>query len=583
MTVLILMPVASSADDLWSNDYYRVVDGTGELSDLKKEDLDNTCVDFLKKYETDLVLAAVSTEDYEGGTMGDLALKYMNDYGFGYGENKDCIFFMADMDKESAEYVTFGDADDLIDGKYLETYADRAFNYREEYGVYGVLYAGARFVSGYLEDHAGEVKKKDAEPEDTSAFVPFHDETAPRVVDTADIFTDEEEKDMEGRINEIRNSQNKDVVIFTDVSTHGKERSIYAADFYDYNGYGIGPDYEGMCLFICMDSDNRGWWAACTGPKTKGLYTEALANAIDDELFPYMMSGNYGDGVKDWIDNIGRMYEKGNPFAPEWLPASDEDFERYNDREASRIVDDVGIFSDNEISSLSQKAREIGNRYDIDLVVYAARDLSYDGMSKEEFAEAFYKYNGYGLGKDHDGLLLVIFNHIYEGTPHVKGYFEIYAEGRGADKLSEVNRDRLLGFLKSDMDEDEKAFSGTEAYLDRVDHMERTGRVGRSVAYWIWIVFFGCICGGITGAITLGGAKKRMAASKLAINADVYMDKNSFKIEGPDRFINTTSSRRYSPVKTDSGSGGSSSGRSSYSSSYSGSSGRSHSGSGRSF
>ena len=65
LTLVLTLSFALPAlgDDLWNNDYMRVIDSTGELSDLKIEDLDNTCIEFMKKYETELVLSAVVPAD----------------------------------------------------------------------------------------------------------------------------------------------------------------------------------------------------------------------------------------------------------------------------------------------------------------------------------------------------------------------------------------------------------------------------------------------------------------------------------------------------------------------------------------
>ncbi len=630
ITILILttfLSFSTSADGLWNNEYYRVIDGTGELSDVKIESLDETCSEFREAYKTDLVLAAVNTADYEGLSFEDLAEGYFDDYSYGYGADRDCIIFVADMEKEEAEYVTFGNASSLVEDSYYEFAKSKVFDAKEEYGVYGVLYSGARYISGHLEDLAEEeatgkktpaaapAEEKAPEPEaapaaetapenaapsseesaeegrslpdwyvtDPASFEFFHDETAPRVNDYADIFTDDEEKEMEGRITEIRSGLQKDVVVYTDISSYGKGHKLLAADFYDMNGYGYGPEYEGICLFICMDPDERGWWAACSGTKTMGIYSEDVANAMDDALYPYMKSGDYGAGVLDWIDNVGTLYEKGNPFAPDWMPSPGEEPERFRDPAAPRIVDEVGLFTDSEKAELTSRAREVSGKYDVDLVIHTVPEVASTGMSHEEFAEAFYKYNGYGLGDGYDGILFVAFARQYDDEIDVDNV-TMYTEGRGGEKLTEVNRDRLLGYAQDGLDYADDKYKGTLKLIKVVDHMEKTGRVPRSTLYWAWIAVSGSLAGAIAGGFSLGRAKKNMEVPKLSGNADIYMDSSKFFITGNDVFLNTTSTRKYSPVKTESYSGGSSSShRSSYSSHYSGSTGRSHSGSGRRF
>ncbi|MCR5509126.1 MAG: TPM domain-containing protein [Lachnospiraceae bacterium] len=438
------------------------------------------------------------------------------------------------------------------------------------------------------DDHEGTLTElPDWYPEDGSEFVPFHDEGAPRVTDAADIFSDDDEWEMEKRLYEIRSEIDKDIVIYTDVSSYGMDQSILAADFYDYNGYGCGDDYEGICLFICMDPDDRGWWAATYGPETKKLYTEEFANELDEALYEYMASGEYGEGVKDWIENIHTLYVKGRPFSPDWLPAAGEEVERFHDPDAPRIDDKAGVIFNDGIRSLEKKAADIAGKYDKDIVIHTTPSTY--GMDIAEYAEKYYRYNGYGFGDDYDGILLVM---VYKGlsTSSANISYYIYASGSGNDKMTETNYGRLNSYADDNirLATPGKEAAGMSGWLSQVEHMERTGRISRSSLYWAWIAVFGSGCGAIFGGSKLKKAKKAMEIPALKGSADAYLIANSLKISGKDSFINSHTDRIYSPVKTDSGSSsssssGRSSGRSSYSSSYSGSSGRTHSGSGRKF
>ena len=96
-------------------------------------------------------------------------------------------------------------------------------------------------------------------PVSTKDFSFYNDTDIPRVVDEADIFTDEEEALMCRLIAQYTEETQHDIVIFTDTTDYGLGHAVYAADFYDFNGYGIGEENEGMCLLICMDPSDRGW------------------------------------------------------------------------------------------------------------------------------------------------------------------------------------------------------------------------------------------------------------------------------------------------------------------------------------
>jgi uncharacterized protein len=152
-------------------------------------------------------------------------------------------------------------------------------------------------------------------PESWSKFEYFYDSDAPQLTDTADIFTEEEESVIREKLRELREVYGSDFVVFTDVSTYGLSREIYAADFFEATGHGIGQDYSGMILFICMEPGNRGWWTAAKGA-VRPLFTEKAINWIDDKLEPYMRSGDYGQGVIQYLDNLDTLYRNGAPPVP---------------------------------------------------------------------------------------------------------------------------------------------------------------------------------------------------------------------------------------------------------------------------
>ena len=114
--------------------------------------------------------------------------------------------------------------------------------------------------------------------------------------------------------------------------------------------------------------------------------------------------------------------------------------------------------------------------------------------------------------------------------------------------------------------------------------MLKTGRVTRTPGYWGLIAVLGAFVGAAFGGIALSVAKRKMAVPRVKQTATDYLERDSLHIaDVQDQYLNTTTTRKYSPVERSSGGGSSGGGGSSYSSSYSGSSGTSHSGSGRSF
>ena len=408
-------------------------------------------------------------------------------------------------------------------------------------------------------------------PASTENFPFFHDEDAPRVVDKADIFTDEEAFRLELRIAEIRRELQRDIVVYTDVTDYGLGKEVCAADFFDFNGYGYGDEREGVCLFIDMDPYDRGWWACCTGSETMGLYTEHVANLIDDALYEYMASGAYGAGVADWVENIRTLYRKGVPFAPEWYPALGETLTPRGEPNPPLVVDELGLLTEAEAASLTAQAEEIAAKRGVDAVIHIMR--SPVGLDYGEVSALYYPYMGYS----ENGIMLTIFKREgYYASPHITAY------GSAADKLSETNENRMRDAC-SELLHENAYYEAASAWLKQADHMERTGRVPRSKLYWTVISIVSVLFGSAFGGVSLGIARAKMAPPREKRDADAYFDPAGSRIQDAGRlFLYTSTARRYDPRREKSSGGGSSHG-SSYRSSYSGSSGSSHSGSGRRF
>lgn len=111
-----------------------------------------------------------------------------------------------------------------------------------------------------------------------------------RIVDGADILSDSEEAELEQELNEISVRQQFDVIVVTTFSLNGKNITEYADDFYDYNGYGMGSNYDGAML--CVDMDTRQWYISTCGYGITAL-TDAGIEYIGEAFLPYLSEGEY--------------------------------------------------------------------------------------------------------------------------------------------------------------------------------------------------------------------------------------------------------------------------------------------------
>ena len=95
----------------------------------------------------DVTLLALRPDDYKDSSMKDMADTYYTSSRFGYGAGGDGFCVVCDTETGEAEIFAYGSAADKVPEDYLEYTADHIAGYKDQYGVYGMLYAGAKFLS----------------------------------------------------------------------------------------------------------------------------------------------------------------------------------------------------------------------------------------------------------------------------------------------------------------------------------------------------------------------------------------------------------------------------------------------------
>lgn len=140
----------------------------------------------------------------------------------------------------------------------------------------------------------------------------------PRLVDNANLLTDEEQDSILQKLNEISERQKFDVVIVTTNTLNGKTAQDYADDFYDYNGYGQGETFDGALLLVSIE--DRDWHVSTTGYGIKAI-TDAGLNYMSKKFKPSLSDGNYAKAFNTFADlcddfvtqaKNGKPYDKGN-------------------------------------------------------------------------------------------------------------------------------------------------------------------------------------------------------------------------------------------------------------------------------
>lgn len=134
------------------------------------------------------------------------------------------------------------------------------------------------------------------------------------VVDQADLFTDADEAVLQAQAASLGAEYAMDVVIVTTSNAEGKSSMAYADDFFDYNGYGVGENYDGLLMLI--DMDNRQVWISTSG-KAIEIFTDARIEGILDDIFAgdKMAAGDYFGAARAFLKSTGDIL-LGNTLTP---------------------------------------------------------------------------------------------------------------------------------------------------------------------------------------------------------------------------------------------------------------------------
>jgi len=144
-----------------------------------------------------------------------------------------------------------------------------------------------------------------------------------RYIDEAGLLTTAEARELAAKLDEISERHQFDTVIAVVDSLGGKPARLYAADFYEQNGFGFGRNLDGIILLIAMEY--RDYAFVTTGYGMRA-FTDAGQIYLEKLFLPQLKSDDYfnaflafADGVDDFLVKAatGSPYDKGNiPLTP---------------------------------------------------------------------------------------------------------------------------------------------------------------------------------------------------------------------------------------------------------------------------
>ena len=265
--------------------------------------------------------------------------------------------------------------------------------------------------------------------------------------------------------------------------------------------------------------------------------------------------------------------------------------------ELPRLVDDADILTDSEEKELNQQLDTVSEEQECDVIIVTVDSLN--GKTVEEYADDYYDYGGFGVGKKASGVLLLYY---MDGPGQSGGECYISTSGTMITLLTDERIETILDDVYGNLGNRDFA-AASQIFLEDVSDYVKQGvesgqytydrDTGEIVRYrsirWYEAVAAVVIAGILAGSVCMDIKKRyamkqssREAANSLqAYRADCAFH---FSVTG-DKLVNQFVRSIPIPRNTSGGSGrghsgGSSSGRSTV---HTSSSGRSHGGGGRRF
>ena len=134
-----------------------------------------------------------------------------------------------------------------------------------------------------------------------------------KVYDFADILSDTEEKEVYNLIINFIEKTNMDMV-FVSIDmpyTYDSKNEDYAADFYDYNDFGINFDNYSGILLLRNNYESDKYYDMYTFGDAQLYFDQSRYDIILDDIYSDFKGGEYLSGIKTFVSKCTSYYDRG--------------------------------------------------------------------------------------------------------------------------------------------------------------------------------------------------------------------------------------------------------------------------------
>ena len=308
IAVLVIALAALGMGTALAADGVRIFDDIDVITDSQLAELDEYAQSVSESGKMDVAFLLASgdyTERYSG--LSEYAEDCYHDRA-DLGSNG--FIFVMDEENSLWNLVCFGYSGNIVTEDVMYDLFD-AYSGPDTYvgGIRAYLEAAEEFLSSELALYEnvidGDLARASAEP-------------LPRFVDDNGILTQSEAAALTQRLDRISEAHQFDVVVAVVPRLDSRVAHLYAADFFEQNGFGYGDNLDGAILLLATDDRDFGF--ASFG---YGLYafTSAGQDYLDKHFLPQLKEDKYyeaftafADAVDDFLTQAeaGKPYDTGN-------------------------------------------------------------------------------------------------------------------------------------------------------------------------------------------------------------------------------------------------------------------------------
>ena len=169
------------------------------------------------------------------------------------------------------------------------------------------------YERGELEDYGVHKKWNITDTNKSNVLNTWAVDASEKIYDFSSVLTDEEYEELLSQVNAFIEKTGMDMAIVVDnvPYTSDSRNEEYAADFYDYNDFGIDFDHYSGVLFFRNTYENDPYYDIYTFGEAQLYFDYDRLQFVLDYVYNDIHEGRYYDGFEKFIRRLSSYYDSG--------------------------------------------------------------------------------------------------------------------------------------------------------------------------------------------------------------------------------------------------------------------------------